>query len=381
MFTYLFPEKLRDVDTWKSYLYYQTGYVINLNEALPNFYLATYSLFMGVSILALFIGLTVTITCSLEMLTKLVAHEKSVTDHAISIYYRWLGLYSIIIYCQVLLMFIYYLVSSFKELSSNTYPNLFYFSITCHITAYVFIWIMCFSSTCCMPRFVAKKFFKNKLNQLVNRSSFGCYDRLTLGFMLTLCTIVCYHVLFGVVVLLHYPLLVICVMVSRITYLIVLGLCVFTSVRLYMTFGICHLWIYCSAFIQIVVLCLYYSVLCGVSSMLGVGYILENSVLLKYIIVTSVVSIGVVIVSYYVYIISCKPLFYSEKEYLKAKRKKKREDNRNDTVINMSEMSPAVVGKNELAMIKPMADNVVQFTGGVLLIQDGSITWIPVNQK
>ena len=375
-------------DTWKSYLYHQTGYIINLHEALPNFYIASYSLFMGVYFLALFIGVIATIAFSLQIINTVAVNEKPVngnTKRSIPVFYRWSGIFSSIVCCQVLLMFICYLIASFKELSSDTYPDLSYFSIVCHIMAYIFIWFVGFCCACCLPQFLAKKYFKNKLSLLVNRRGCGCSDRLILGFVLTFCTMIFYHFLFGLVVLLYYPLLVICVLVSRLTYLTVLGLCVFTSIRLYMTFGICHAWIYCSVFIQIIIICLYYSVLYGVGTMLGIGYTLENTVLLKYVIMTSFVSVGVVIISYYVYIICCKPLFYSEKEMLKVRRQKKREDDCDETVIDMSE-SPTVAGKNssKVAMINPMAhapNKVVYFAGGVLLIKDGNVTWIPVDQK
>ena len=368
-------------DTWRSYLYHQTGYIINLHEALPNFYISTYSLFMGVFFLALFIGTIVMIAFSLQIINK---HEKSVngnTKRSIQVFYQWSGVYSTIVCCQVLMMFACYLVASFKKLSSETYPDLSYFSIVCHVIAFVFIWFVGFCCACCLPQFLAKKHFKSLL---INRRGCGCSDRVVLGFALIFCTIIFYHVLFGLVVFLYYPLLVICVLVSRLTYLTILGLCVFTSIRLYMTFGICHIWVYSSAFIQFVIICLYYSVLYGVATMLGIGYTLENSVLLKYIIISSFVSVGVIIISYYVYIICCKPLFYSEKELLKVRRQKKREGDCNETVINMSELSSSVAGNNQVAMINPMAhapNKVVYFAGGVLLIKDGNVTWIPVDQK
>ena len=378
---FTFPE------TWKSYLYHQTGYTINLHEALPNFYIATYSLFMGVFFLALFIGTIVTIAFSLQIIDKLVICQQSVhgnTKRSIQVFYQWSGVFSTIVCCQVLLMFVCYLIASFKELSSDTYPDLSYFSIMCHAIAYLFIWFIGFCCACCLPHFLAKKYFKNKLSLLINRRSCGCSDRLVLGFALVFCTMIFYHILFGLVMFLYYPLLVICVLVSRLTYLAILGLCVFTSIHLYMTFGIRHIWIYSSAFIQIVIICLYYSVLYGVATMLGIGYTMENSVLLKYIIMSSFVSVGVIVISYYVYIICCKPLFYSEKELLKVRRQKKREDGCNETVINMSELSPSGAGNNEVAMINPMAhapNKVVYFAGGVLLIKDGNVTWIPVDQK
>ena len=122
--------------------------------------------------------------------------------------------------------------------------------------------------------------------------------------------------------------------------------------------------------------------------MLGIGYTLESIVLLKYVIVTLFISAGVFIISYYVYTICCKPLFYSEKELLKVKRQKKKEDQCNETVINMSELSPvAVVGNNcsGVDMANPTSrtpDKLVYFAGGVLLINNnGNVTWIPVNQK
>ena len=374
-------------DTWKSYLYHQTGYIINLKESLQDFYMATYSLFMGVFFLALFMGMVVMIAFSSQIINKLVIHEKPVngnTKKSYPVLYRWSGVFSSIVCCQVLLMFICYLIASFKELSSETYPDdLSFFSMVCHIMAYVFIWFVGFCYGCCLPQFFAKKYFKNKLSLRINRRSCGCSDRLLLGFALTFCTLIFYHFLFGLVVFLYYPLLVICVLVSRLTYLTVLGLCVFTSIRLYMTFGICHFWIYCSAFIQIIIIWLYYSVLYGLGTMLGIGYTLENTVLLKYIIMASFLSVGVIVISYYVYMVCCSPLFYTEKELLKARRQKKRED---ETVINMSELSPTGAGNNsnEVAMINPMAhapNKVVYFAGGVLLIKGGNITWIPVDQK
>lgn len=150
-----------------------------------------------------------------------------------------------------------------------------------------------------------------------------------------------------------------------------------------MTFGIHHVWIYCNVFIQIIIMCLYYSVLYGVASMIGANYSLENTVLLKYAFVELFVSAGVLIISYYVYVICCKPLFYSEKESLKVKRQKKNDE----TVIKMSELSPTAVAggiSNEVAVINPMVhtpDKVVYFAGGVLFIKDGNVTWIPANQK
>ena len=380
------------LDTWKSYLYDETGYILNLHEVLPDFYIATYSLFMGVYFLALFIGMIVTMAFGLQIISKLVAYEKSANSNAkISLgplFYRCSGVFSIIICGQFLLLSIFYLIASLKELSSFIYPNLSYFSITCHILAYIFICVMGFSCACCLPQFLAKKHFKNKLNRLIDRRSCGCGDRLVLGLALTLCTILFYHVLFGLIVFLHYPLFVICVLVSRITYLMILGLCVYTSVRLYMTFGICHLWIYCNVFIQIIIICLYYSVLYGVARMLGIGYTLETTVLLKYVIMNLFISAGVLIISYFVYTICCKPLFYSEKELLKVKRQKKKEDECNETVINMMELSPAAVAGNncsEVAMTNPVShtpNKLIYFAGGVLLINNnGNVTWIPVNQK
>ena len=379
------------LDTWKSYLYDETGYVLNLHEVLPDFYIATYSLFMGVYFLALFIGMIVTLAFGLQIISKLVANERSTNVNAkesIPVFYRWSGGFSITICGHILLLSICYLFMSFKELSSFTYPNLSYFGITCHITSYVFICVLGFGCSCCLPQFLAKKYFKNKLNQLINRRSCGCGDRLVLGFALTLCTILFYHVLFGLIIFLHYPLFVISILVSRLTYLTILGLCVYTSVRLYMTFGIYHVWIYCNVFIQIIIICLYYSVLYGVALMLGIGYTLESIVLLKYVIVTLFISAGVLVISYYVYTICCKPLFYSEKELLKVKRQKKKEDGCNETVINMSELSPVVLAGNNCSgvdVINPVSrtpDKLVYFAGGVLLINNnGNVTWIPVNQK
>lgn len=121
--------------------------------------------------------------------------------------------------------------------------------------------------------------------------------------------------------------------------------------------------------------------------MFGAGYTLDNILLLKYLFVILFVSAIVLVISYYVYAICCKPLFYSEKELLKVRRQKKNDDCNAEMVINMSELSPTAVGGNgcnELAVISPMThtpDKVVYFAGGVLLVKDGSVTWIPVNQK
>lgn len=377
------------LDSWKSYLYDETGYVLNLHEVLPDFYVATCSLFMGIYFLALFLGMIVTMAFGLQIISKLIAYEKSANVNAkkslAPLFYRYLGVFSIILCGHILLLLICYLIASFKELSSFVYPNLSYFGITCHIIAYIFICIMGFGCACCLPQFLAKKHFKNKLNRLIDRRSCGCGDRLVLGLGLTLCTLLFYHILFGLIVFLHYPLFVICVLISRLTYLSILGLCVYTSVRLYMTFGICHLWIYCNVFTQIMIICLYNSVLYGAARMVGIGYTLESTVLLKYIVMALFISAGVLIISYYIYIICCKPLFYSEKELLKVKQQKKKEDECNETVINMSELSPAGNNCSEVAMINPASrtpNKLVYFAGGVLLINNnGNVTWISVNQK
>ena len=374
-------------DAWKSYLYDQTGYIINLHEALPNFYIATYCLFIGVFFLSLFIGMIVMIALNMEVINKLVVHEKldSNRKKSIPVFYRWSGVFSGIVCCQILLVFVCYVMASFKELSSYIYPDLSVFSVVCHIIAYAFIWFVGFCCACSLPQFLAKKYFKNKLGLLINRKGCGCGDRLVLGFVLTFCTMIFYHIVFVLIVFLYYPLLVICVLIGRLTYLTILGLCVFTSIRLYMTFGIHHVWIYCNAFIQIIIMFLYGSVLYGVGTMLGIGYTLESTVLIKDIIVELFVSVGVIIVSYYVHVICCKPLFYSEKELLQVRKQKKREEDYNETVLNMSELSPMVVGNsNEVAVRNPMdpaSNGVIHFAGGMLLVKDGNITWIPFKQK
>ena len=373
-------------DAWNSYLYSQTGYIINLHEAIPNFYIATYCLFMGVFFLSLFIGMIVMIAVNMEVINKLVVRDQLDINRkkSIPVLYRWSGIFSGVVCCQILLMFVCYVMASFKELSSYIFPDLSAFSVLCHIIAYVFIWFVGFCCACCLPQFLAKKYFKNKLGLLINRKGCGCGDRLVLGFVLIFCTIILYHIVFVLIVFLYYPLLVICVLIGRLTYLTILGLCVFTSIRLYMTFGIHHVWIYCNIFIQTIIMFLYGSVLYGVGTMLGIGYTLENGVLVKYIIVALFVSVGVIIISYYVHVICCKPLFYSEKELLKVKQKKREEDC-NETVLNMSELSPTVVGNsNEVAIRNPMdpaSSGMIHFAGGMLLVKDGNITWIPFKQK